>query len=68
MVGGRCSGGGLDCQRMGLRSIVEYVPDTETFIRRSEKLDVGVGNSAVVLTSMYWLFTKSFLTHLPRAN
>ena len=57
MVGGRCSSGGDDCQRMGLRSIVEYVPDTETFIRRSEKLDVGVGNSAAVLTGMHFTTT-----------
>ena len=47
MIGGVCS---EDCQSLPLRSIFEFVPETETFIRRSEKLDVAVSDFAAVMT------------------
>ena len=55
MIGGVCP---EDCQSLPLRSIFEYVPEKETFIRRSEKLDVAVSDFAAVMTGNYT--TKHF--------
>ena len=49
LIGGACDEGN-DCEAKAFRTVLEYVPATETFIRRSEKLDSAVGESAAVMT------------------